>query len=113
MKIVIRSICVVGLIFLALVIGRSCAPTTDSSEEIDTLKGKIEQLNKEKEVIQRDLDSLVLEVNKIDTVIDLQIKWHEKNITDILSNSVSDDALFFREYLSKDSLNRLISGNNY
>lgn len=71
-------------------------------DKIDSLELEIYKLQEVKDSVKEVIDTIIIEINKNN-------KTYEENRNVILSNSVSDDYLFFTEYLRwnrrRDSIN--------
>ena len=71
-------------------------------DKIDSLELEISKLQEVKDSVKEVIDTIIIEINKNN-------KTYEENRNVILSNSVSDDYLFFTEYLRwnrrRDSIN--------
>ena len=74
----------------------------DKEEQIKTLNSKIDSLELNKSILVLTLDSLYEAKNKVDSVIIKTKEFYEKDINDILTQSTSDDILFFTNYLSEN-----------
>lgn len=74
----------------------------DKEAQIKTLNSKIDSLELNKSILVLTLDSLYEAKNKVDSVIIKTKEFYEKDINDILTQSTSDDILFFTNYLSEN-----------
>lgn len=70
-------------------------------EQVKNLSNEINKLQVEKDSLMLRIDSLYEVKNQIDTIYEKEIQIYEKTIDDILTQSASDDVLFFSRYLSK------------
>lgn len=103
----IKQIGVTILVALCFLYG--CKYLGSKNKEIDSYKEQVKELTIELDILQSQKDSLAFKVdslyeikNKIDTVYEKQVQIYEKTIDDILTQSTSDDILFFSRYLSEN-----------
>ena len=96
-KIILTLSIIINLILGFILSNKSRSREFDSSiytEKIDSLELELFTLQKTRDSIRSSIDTVIIEINKNE-------KNYEESRDIILSNSVSDDYMFFTEYLSK------------
>lgn len=65
------------------------------SSRIDSLESVLSSINNKRDSVRTEIDSVYINLNSVK-------KEYEKISNDIITNNVSDDYLFFTEYLRKN-----------
>ena len=96
-KIILTLSIIINLILGFILSSKSRSRESDFSiytEKIDSLELELSTLQKTRDSIRSFIDTVTIEINKNE-------KNYEESRDIILSNSISDDYVFFTEYLSK------------
>lgn len=110
----ILAICIVVLLFFFTIYGIRTQEKDyykKTGAEIGLLQSKIDSLERDKSSLLVSIDSLTLLKDKVDSTIIIKKQYYEKSIDSILTQSTSDDVLFFSKYLSESDWGFIGSDN--
>lgn len=71
---------------------------------VDSLLIINDSLNTVNELLNNKVDSLLIEISKVDSIIVEINNTYEKDSNNIINQHISEDIMFFSNYLSKNSL---------